>query len=120
MGAVFEFTWTLLAPMIHVAAFLTAVIVVLLTAILDAVRPKRRHIIHSDGNQLPNDDNQPGSGHAELVTPRERAAGTQHHDQQSQRLYMRRTASFAYVPGQEDTCNKLVYLMIRLVAHSSR
>ena len=78
MGAVFEFIWTLLAPMIHVAAFLTAVIVVLLTAIFDAVRPKRRHSIHSEGNQLPNDDNEPGSGHAELVTPRERAAGTQH------------------------------------------
>ena len=78
MGAVFEFVWTLLAPMIHVAAFLTAVTVVLLTAIFDAVRPKRRHIIHSEGNELPNEDNQPGSGHAELVTPRERAAGTQH------------------------------------------
>ena len=78
MGAVFELIWTLLAPMIHVAAFLTAVVVVLLTAIFDAVRPKRRHTIHSEGNQVPNNDDQPGSGHAELVTPRERAAGTQH------------------------------------------
>lgn len=76
MGAVFEFIWTLLAPMIHVAAFLAAVVVVLLTAIFNAIRPKRRHIVHSEGKQVRNDDDQPGAGHAELETPRERSAGT--------------------------------------------
>ena len=76
MQAAFEIIWTLLSPMIHVAAFFTAVVVVLLTAIFHAVRPKRRQIVHSEGTQTPNDDNQPGSGHAELRPPRERSAGT--------------------------------------------
>ena len=124
MGAVFEFIWTLLAPMIHVAAFLTAVVVVLLTAIFDAVRPKRRHIVHAEGNQISHDDDQPGSGHAELLTPREASAGT-HHLHASQQMTSRISACTCegqlashMCLGRETSATTSIYVIRRLVTHT--